>query len=420
MIMTRKPRVVVLGGGFGGLEAAFSIRSRLGDRVEVELISDRDTFLFKPNLIYVPFGLKPDRLLTPINAVCKNRGVIYINAAVTEIDLLHHTVRADGQWIGYDYLIVATGPGTRRNEIPGFDENARTVWNPDKASQLHEGFQQLLETARAKQRNRVLFLVPPNNRYSPPIYELALMLDTWLRQKKARNQTKIALATFEQNYIQDFGPRLDFHMTEEFARRDIDGHKKLAVEHVHGATAAFASGTQLRFDLLVSMPPHSGTSSFPGLPCDERGFIRTDLATRKVLGCENVFAVGDVADFPVKQAYLAKLQADAAAEQVAASVSGTQPESVFEPISLSVMEHFDKATFAQVPLRMTGRPESPIETTLDDADYRVGDSRLWRLGKKLLGGFVPWRFGAGAPLHAGLPGWGWDAGTKMMSQTFAD
>jgi sulfide:quinone oxidoreductase len=48
--------VVVLGGGFGGLEAAFYLRHRLGDRVDLTLVSDQDHFLFKPNTIYIPFG----------------------------------------------------------------------------------------------------------------------------------------------------------------------------------------------------------------------------------------------------------------------------------------------------------------------------------------------------------------------------
>jgi sulfide:quinone oxidoreductase len=51
MTSNGKPRVVVLGGGFAGLESAFLLRSNLGDRVDITLVSDRDEFLFKPNTI---------------------------------------------------------------------------------------------------------------------------------------------------------------------------------------------------------------------------------------------------------------------------------------------------------------------------------------------------------------------------------
>jgi len=51
-----KPRVMVLGGGFGGLEALFYLKHVLGDRADLTLVSDRSYFVFKPNTIYIPFG----------------------------------------------------------------------------------------------------------------------------------------------------------------------------------------------------------------------------------------------------------------------------------------------------------------------------------------------------------------------------
>ena len=48
--------MVVLGGGFGGLEALFYLKHALADRVQLTLVSDRPYFVFKPNTIYVPFG----------------------------------------------------------------------------------------------------------------------------------------------------------------------------------------------------------------------------------------------------------------------------------------------------------------------------------------------------------------------------
>ena len=67
--------VVVLGGGFGGLEAAFDLRRLVGKRARITLISDQDHFLFKPNSIYVPFGLDPARLRVPLAGPAARRGI---------------------------------------------------------------------------------------------------------------------------------------------------------------------------------------------------------------------------------------------------------------------------------------------------------------------------------------------------------
>lgn len=53
------PRVVVLGAGVAGLETAFLLEHRLSGRADVHVVYDDDTFLFRPNLVYVAFGADP-------------------------------------------------------------------------------------------------------------------------------------------------------------------------------------------------------------------------------------------------------------------------------------------------------------------------------------------------------------------------
>jgi sulfide:quinone oxidoreductase len=180
-------------------------------------------------------------------------------------------------------------------------------------------------------------------------------------------------------------------------------------------------GRRLRFNLLVSFPPYIASTPFARLPSDDRGFIRTDLGTRQVVGQPDIYAVGDAGDFPVKQAFLAFLQADAAAEHLASRILGTAPQIGFEPTSMCVMEQFDKATFAQVPLRLTGLPGKPVAVRPDAlAKYKMGSSPAWRLGKMLVGVYLPWRFTAGNPFHAGLLPWkAMEIGLKVMSRALA-
>lgn len=413
-------RVVVLGGGFGGLEAAFGLRLSAGERARITLVSDTDHFLFKPNSIYVPFGLDPEKLKVPLDRPTARKGIELVAGRAEGIDAGARTVDVEGRSIPYDFLVVATGAAMRATEIPGLAEHALTPWTPVEMLQLRAGFQGLLDAAGARQRRRVLFLVPPANKCAGPLYEIVFMLDTWLRRKGARESVEITWTTFEDSYIQAFGPRLHEVAAAEFERRGIAGHSGWPVERVEPGAVSYAGGEQLEYDLLVAFPPYVAAQPFAGLASDERGFLLTELESRRLVDHPEIFAVGDAGDFPVKQAFLAFLQADAAAAQIAAELLGGAPETRFDPVSMCVMEQFDKATFAQVPLRLTGDPERPIEVRPGaDGDYLVGSSPAWRAGKKMLGMSVPWRFGRGEPFHAGNFWRGMDVGLKGMSAVLA-
>jgi sulfide:quinone oxidoreductase len=285
---------------------------------------------------------------------------------------------------------------------------------------LRDAFNRLVENGRLRRRRQVLFLVPPNNKCSGPLYEVVQMLDTWLRRKKVRQYVDITWSTYEAGYIQAFGPRLHAVVLDEFTLRGIRGYTNYVVERVEPGQVRYANGATLPYHLLISFPPYVASTPFARLPVDDRGFVQTTLGTRQVQGLPDIYAVGDTADFPVKQAFLAFLQADAAAEHVAARLLGTSPKVTFEPTSMCVMEQFDTATFAQVPLRLTGQPARPIEVDPAKwAAYRVGSSAIWRLGKWLLGVYLPWRFRAGKPFHAGLPWALMDVGLKLMSALLA-
>ncbi len=419
-IHTRSPHIVVIGGGFGGLETAFYLRTRLRDRVRITLISDRDHFLFKPNTIYIPFGLDPDRLKISLALPARRRDIELRIGAVHAIHPDRQVVEFDGGTMAYDYAVIATGAGMRAEEIPGLQTFAQTIWTPEEMLRLRTSLLRLREDLHGGATRTVLFLVPPNNKCSGPLYEMVFMIDTWLRRQRLRNRVRIIWTTYERSFIQAFGPRLHEVVREEFARRDIVGYTEWVVDHVQPRSVVYRHGAQVTYDLLIAFPPYVAARKFAALPVDDRGFIRTELTTRQVVGIDNLYAVGDTGDFPVKQAFLAFLQADAAAAHLASRILHRKFDAGFEPVSMCVMEMLDRATFAQVPLRLTGDPDQPIDVRPDaQAAYRVGTSRIWRLGKHLLGVYLPWRFRNGRPFHAGLPWRIMDAGLRIMARAYA-
>jgi sulfide:quinone oxidoreductase len=421
MTQNTTPRIVILGGGFGGLETAFLLRKELSaQEASILLISAEDKFLFKPNTIYIPYGLNPDKLRIGLRKPTARKAIDFLQADAQGVDPQKKRVRADGHDIAYDYLVVATGASMCPSEIPGMTEYAQTIWTPDEMLRLRSAYQKLLTDAQRGLRQRVLFVVPRNNKCSGPLYEMVFMLDTWLRRKKVRPMVDLTWSTYEHTFIQAFGPRLHQVASGEFTRRGIEAYADYEVERITRDEAVYTNGKALPYDMLIAFPPYIASTQYRELPLDDRGFITTNLATRQVVGYPDMYVAGDAGDFPVKQAFLAFLQGDTVAMQIASAVRDTAPRMEFDPLSMCVMEDYDKATFAQVPLQLTGDPERPVAVRAGaDALYKVGSHPMWRLGKKMLGLYLPWRFTAGNPFHAGLPWNGMEFGLKVMSAVFA-
>src|SRR5215210_3481263 len=115
-------RVVIIGGGFGGLYAARALR---GPEYEVTLIDRRNFHLFQPLLYQVATGeLSPADVAFPLRAVLScQRNTRVILSEITDIQPNRHVViRADGEAIHYDTLVVATGA---ENHYFGSDQWAR-------------------------------------------------------------------------------------------------------------------------------------------------------------------------------------------------------------------------------------------------------------------------------------------------------
>jgi NADH dehydrogenase len=101
-------KIVIIGGGFGGL---YLVKSLRGIEAEVTLIDKRNFHLFQPLLYQVATGgLSPADIAFPLRAIFKKqKNVSVILSEATAIDFTKRTVFAGNQSIPYDYLVIATG-----------------------------------------------------------------------------------------------------------------------------------------------------------------------------------------------------------------------------------------------------------------------------------------------------------------------
>src|SRR5512134_3216422 len=116
------------------------------------------------------------------------------------------------------------------------------------------------------------------------------MLETHLRRLGARWPIRLMWATAEESYLQPFGPRADEVIAAEFQQRGIESWRGEQVEAVEPGQVSFRSGMTLSCDNVIALAPERPAVSYDGLPQDARGFVRTAMENRAVLGHDGLYA----------------------------------------------------------------------------------------------------------------------------------
>ena len=113
-----RPRIVILGAGFGGLNAALALKRADAD---ITIVDRHNYHLFQPLLYQVATaGLSPNQIATPIRQILsRQKNISVLMDSVVDVDINRSEVIATSQRIGFDYLIVATGA---RHAYFGHDE----------------------------------------------------------------------------------------------------------------------------------------------------------------------------------------------------------------------------------------------------------------------------------------------------------
>ena len=126
--MQRKLRAVVVGGGFGGMQAAQSL-SKLG--LETLLIDRNNYNTFVPLLYQVAAAqLEPEKIAYPLRTVVRRSSRIrFLMAEVQRIDFSEQVIETDDTTISYDFLVLATGSQTQFLGVPGAAEYAFSMRN---------------------------------------------------------------------------------------------------------------------------------------------------------------------------------------------------------------------------------------------------------------------------------------------------
>jgi len=318
-------KVLIVGGGIAGVEAALALRDLAGERVAVTLCDPRREFVFRPFAVGEPYGMSRVfrydllRLAEAAGAEFRGDGIVAVEperrAALTR----------DGERLPYDYLVL-TGGVRMLWAVPG----AVTFWGVADEGQVGE----VVARLRAGTLKRLVFTMPGGRSWALPLYELALLAATQL-DASGGHATALTIVTPEDAPLELFGRRAAEQMSELLAERGVElvtGTHPVRYDH---GRLHVAPGREIEADAAISLPRLEGRR-VSGIPHDADGFVGVDEHCR-VLGLERVFAAGDVTSFPVKQGGIATQQADAVAEAIAAGVGAPVEARPFDPVLRGVL-----------------------------------------------------------------------------------
>ncbi|MFZ7115687.1 MAG: NAD(P)/FAD-dependent oxidoreductase, partial [Bacteroidota bacterium] len=142
----QKKRVIILGGGFGGIEIARQLDTR---KYEVLLIDKHNYFTFQPLLYQVATGgLEPDSVAYPLRKIIsKNKKVLFRLAEVQKIDSANSRVETSIGVLPYDKLIIATGAATNFFNMTETEQNALSLKSVTDALSIRSFVLQKFEAA---------------------------------------------------------------------------------------------------------------------------------------------------------------------------------------------------------------------------------------------------------------------------------
>jgi sulfide:quinone oxidoreductase len=321
-------RVVVLGGGFGGVSTASHLRAIAPDH-EVVLVDRVARFMMgfrKNDELSGRASMEAGR--RPLAAL-EDRGIRVVRGTVTRVDPTGPSVETDGQVLEGDALVVALGAETNAAGIPGLREHGLNAYDPDVVPHAAE----LLASMTGGRLAVGVFGVPYT--CPPAPYELALLV---LEAASSRGaDLDVTVFTPQPMSLPVLGPVGCQAVEGRLMARGIRFVPNAKAERVEAGRVPFAGSDALAFDLLLAVPPHRCPQVLvdAGL-AKAGGWVSVDARTLQT-PFAGVWAVGDCTAIPLangqplpKAGVLAEAEGRVVAERVAAHLAGLEPEATFD------------------------------------------------------------------------------------------
>jgi NADH dehydrogenase len=352
-----RPRVLIVGAGFGGLACARKLDRK---PVDVLLVDEHNYHLFTPLLYQVATALlTPSDISYPLRRVFRGSpNVRVLHARVVGVDFERKAVKvASGQELGYDYLVLATGSvnnyfGNRR-----VAEHAIGLKVLEEATRLRNHVLRCMEQAEIEtdpeEREALLSFVvvgggPTGVEYAGALGELVQLVARRDYHSIARSDVRILLVEGKDSLLSTFSERIGRYAERVLRKRGIEVRLGVLVRSADGKSATLSDGTVVSTRTIVwsaGVKPEDPAGD-ERIPHSRSQRIQVDDRLR-IDGMDEAFAIGDVAAVSSEDGELPMLSPPAMQEgrYVARAIlhgveTGRPPAEPFR--------YFDKGTMATI------------------------------------------------------------------------
>ena len=400
-------RIVVIGGSFGGLTAAFDLRRLLPRRQhDITVISRERRFVFIPSLPWVAMGEKTIADISfDLERPLTSKGIDFVEAAVSRIDAEANQVHTETGAYDYDYLVIATGHRSANEAVPGlgpFDGPGHSLMSPPEAEEVRETWAAFLGDP-----GPMVIGCAPGASCVGPAYEFLFEAHHALKRRSLCHKAPIVFVTPEPFLghfgVGGFGAIRQF-LEGELEQRDVRYHTSAAVSKITGDSVELADGRVFASRYSLIIPPLAGVPAVAesaGLG-NPKGFIPVDAHYRHK-DFENIYAVGvavalpPVEETPVpvnfpKTGHMTEQMAKIAARNIAADILGGE-RTAHDLMAECIMDMGDEAVHIVA---------DPVRPPRNVSELSKGKRWLW--AKRFFANYYLWKIRRGATRS---PKWVW-------------
>ncbi|MEN4045761.1 FAD-dependent oxidoreductase [Sulfurimonas sp. NWX367] len=318
-------KVLILGGGFAGVDAAIHLRKL---NYDVTLVSNRDYFYIYPTSIWIPTHESEfQNVCVDLRELQNAHGFTLVVDDVTEISKKENsvTLKNSGTLDDYDYLVIAMGAA--KMKAPGIENTLSICGAPEQSLQIRDALDVLVKKGSGK----ICMGFGGNPKDSSavrggPGFELLFNVHNMLKAKGIRENFELTFFAPMAEPGKRMGPQALKMMDVMFKKLGIQKHFGKKIKQFDKDGIVFEDDTKLASDFTMFIPAGDGHEVIKNsdLPTNEAGFVKTD-DTSCVLNedgsLSNIYAIGDVAalegyDWRAKQGHIAEVMAKNTAHNI--------------------------------------------------------------------------------------------------------